>query len=318
MPVGRDLVVKAYLLILGRYPESEEAISNHMRHANIKILRRALFDSNEFRRSLAVPEAREKLPVALPHAHVETDATDEIIQRCLERIASSWTHLGKERAHFSVLTDNAFLPANLDGNIDEFWKSGIAEAKQVLSILQRHGFDRSTEKTCVELGCGVGRVTFGFAKHFAKVHAYDISETHLAIAEERNLHVEKSNNITWHQCGRASLTTFESCDFFYSRIVLQHNPPVIIARLIENALMSLKNEGVAIFQVPIYRLGYSFKTEEWLAIDHPLDMQMHCIPQKKVFEIIARCGCKVVEVREDDNAPPTLSNTFVVTRKVNV
>jgi SAM-dependent methyltransferase len=317
MPVGRDLVVKAYLLILGRYPESEEAISNHMRHANLKALRRALLDSNEFRRSLAIPEARERLPLALPRADIETDATDEIIERCLERIASTWTHLGKEKPHFSVLTDNAFMPANLDSNIDEFWSSGIAEAKQVLSMLQRHGFDRWTDKTCVELGCGVGRVTFGLAKHFAKVHAYDISETHLAIAAERNLQVEKSNDIIWHECSRSALAAFESCDFFYSRIVLQHNPPVIIARLIENALMSIKNGGVAVFQVPTYRLGYSFTTDDWLGVDHPMDMQMHCIPQKKVFEIIARCGCKVLEIREDDNAPP-ISNTFIVAREVNV
>jgi SAM-dependent methyltransferase len=288
-----------------------------MRHANIKALRAALLNSDEFRLTLsAQSDAPKGLPLALPPTDVETDASDETIERCLDKIASAWTHLGKEKPHFSVLTNDAYMPANLGDNIGNFWSSGETESSMLLSILRKYGFERLTDKTCVELGCGVGRVTFALAKHFAKVHAYDISETHLAVAAERSRSVGGSNNIIWHECGRTRLATFEPCDFFYSRIVLQHNPPVIISRLIENALMSIKNGGLAIFQVPTYRLGYSFSTEEWLRTEHPVDMQMHCIPQKKIFEIIARSGCKTLEIREDDNAPP-ISNTFIVMRETD-
>jgi SAM-dependent methyltransferase len=314
MTVAREIVVKGYQLILGRYPESEEVIEDHMRHENIKTLRASLLSCTEFRRALmAETAAYTRVSLALPRNEVETEASDEMIERCLEKISSAWTHLGKEKPHFSVLTEDAYTPANLRGSIDNFWHSGEVEKTQILSILHRHGFERLTDKTCVELGCGVGRVTFPLAMEFAKVHAYDISAPHLAVAAERSQHVKGSNEIVWHECARSRVTTFEPCDFFYSRIVLQHNPPIIISRLIENALMSLKKGGVAIFQVPTYRLGYSFRTEEWLAIDHPVDMQMHCLPQKKVFEIVARSGCVALEIREDDCAPP-ISNTFVVAR----
>lgn len=314
MTVAREMVVRGYQLILGRYPESEEVIEDHMRHEDIRALRASLLNCTEFRQSVMAERAdHARIPLALPRDEIETEASDEMIESCLEKISLAWTHLGKERPHFSVLTNDAYAPENLQGNIDNFWHSGKVETTQILSILQRHGFERLVDKTCVELGCGVGRVTFPLASEFAKVHAYDISAPHLAVAAERSQHIEGSNKIVWHECTPSRITTFEPCDFFYSRIVLQHNPPIIISRLIENALKSLKKGGVAIFQVPTYRLGYSFNTEQWLAIDHPIDMQMHCLPQRKVFEIVSRAGCVALEIREDDCAPP-ISNTFVIAR----
>ena len=77
--------------------------------------------------------------------------------------------------------------------------------------------------------------------------------------------------------------------------------------------------GMAIFQMPTYDLGYRFKTSEWLATEHILDMQMHCFPQARTFEIAAEEKCQVLEVREDDWAGPAnkrVSNTFVI-RKAN-
>ena len=114
------------------------------------------------------------------------------------------------------------------------------------------------------------------------------------------------------------LGDLEPCDVFYSRIVFQHNPPPVIAELIRNALKALRPGGIAIFQVPSYMSGYGFKLREWLAKDHPLDMQMHCLPQHRIFALIAEhCGA-VLEVREDGVAGARdriVSNNFVV-RKV--
>ena len=122
-------------------------------------------------------------------------------------------------------------------------------------------------------------------------------------------------NIAFHHCSDEPLAKLEPCDLYYSAIVFQHNPPVIISRLIREALRTLKPSGIALFQVPTYNLGYRFRTADWLAASHAPDMQMHCLPQGKIFEIIAEEKCAVLEVREDDWAGPAtqrLSNSFIV------
>ena len=116
----------------------------------------------------------------------------------------------------------------------------------------------SAEQTCVEFGCGVGRVTIELARHYARVYAYDISATHLAHARRR-ADEARITNIVFHKCGDDPLAGLEPCDLYYSAIVFQHNPPVIISRLIRNALRSLKPSGIALFQVPTYELGYQIQ-----------------------------------------------------------
>ena len=110
---------------------------------------------------------------------------------------------------------------------------------------------------------------------------------------------------------------FEPCDVFYSRLVLQHNPPPIIGEVIRRLIRSLRRGGVGVVQVPTYRVGYRFSTSETLCSPIKLDMDMHCYPQASLFSLIANEGARLVQVRDDD-APgrPDLfvSNTFVITK----
>ncbi len=151
----------------------------------------------------------------------------------------------------------------------------------------------------------------GLAKRFARVHAYDISVGNMEHAKQRARELG-IDNIIFHECSDV-IETLQPCDVFYSRIVFQHNPPPVMTRLIQKMLASLNPGGVAIFQVPTYRIGYRFKIDEWLKADHALDMQMHCLPQSRIFEIFAQEGGTLLEVREDGSTGPDfLSNTFVV------
>jgi hypothetical protein len=85
--------------------------------------------------------------------------------------------------------------------------------------------------------------------------------------------------------------------------------------LIAAALASLNEEGFAIFQVPTYGWGYKFSIDDYLRVNSPQDMEMHCIPQQTVFSLIAAAGCEALEVREDDAVGWSrgwISNTFVI------
>ena len=313
MTVSRDEVIFAYRLLLNRQPESEAVISEHARADDLRALLTGFMSSPEFLQSAPGPIGG-RLRLDLPALEVETDAGNEVAARCLAEIRKAWTQLGIERPHFSVLTERRYMPENISRSLEQFWQTGEQETARVINIARRHGGGDPAIQTCVEVGCGVGRVTMGLARQYARVYAYDISATHLAHARRRAQDAGLTN-IAFHDCADDPLAGLEPCDLYYSAIVLQHNPPVIISRLIRNALRSLNPAGLAIFQVPTYRVGYRFSTAEWLAASHSPDMQMHCLPQARIFEIIAEEHCAVLEVREDDWAGPStqwLSNTFVV------
>lgn len=54
---------------------------------------------------------------------------------------------------------------------------------------------------CVELGCGVGRVTVPLAKRFVQAIGLDISSAHLRVAQEhaRAIGIQTSRSLISHQ-----------------------------------------------------------------------------------------------------------------------
>jgi SAM-dependent methyltransferase len=317
MTVTRDEVVWSYRTILGREPESEDVVKIHLQSSDFPALRESFLQSPDFvgDRALApTPPGLALLPMDLPKNEIEHDASAIQISQCLGKIKSAWSHLGITRPHFSVLTDRKFLPENLKENVDNFWVSGEREAAETERILAGIGFVDLPTKNCVEYGCGVGRVTTALALRFGRVDAYDISQGHLTQAELRAQAVG-SDNIHYRLCAGDVLEELTPCDFLYTKLVLQHNPPPIIVQLVKSALRSLNAGGIALFQVPTYQVGYRFKIDEWLAAEHRLDMQMHCLPQAVLFSIIAEEQCALLSVREDNaTGEPDrfISNTFIV------
>lgn len=321
MAISKEEVVWAYRMILGREPESEDVIKKQMKNKDISAIRETFLNSPEYiqKCNLAVGNMEKFtfFPLDLARNEIEHEATEKDLAKCIAKIKEAWSHLGVIKPHFSVLTDDKFLPDNLGQNLETFWKSGENEVLQLEKILTRHNFSLKSifsSKICVEFGCGVGRVTTALSSRFSKVHGYDISQGHLNQASKRAEEI-KLSNCHFHLCAENFLEEIEKCDFFYSRIVFQHNPPPVINQLIRNALKALKPDGIAIFQVPTYQIGYSFSIMKWLKSEHKLDMQMHCLPQHVIFSIATQEKCDILEVREDNStgAPDKfISNLFVI------
>jgi SAM-dependent methyltransferase len=313
--VTQEEVNWCYDAILGRSPESADVVQRHASTAkDFRSLVLNFFNSAEYR-------IKHSLPILVPldrgAMDVQTAASATQLALLKDRIRTAWSHLGAVRPHYSVLTNKQFLPESIDEEaIERFYASGLAEALTIESILSRHGFADPESKVCVEYGCGLGRVTLALAKMFKSVQAYDISANHLELAGRRAADA-KIGNIVFHLCcADRVIENLKACDFFYSRIVLQHNPPPVIRELIVAALNSLRERGIAIFQVPTYMEGYSFRIDDYLAKPQLLNMEMHCIPQQDVFPLIAEAQCTVLEVREDRTSRlgEWISNTFVVQR----
>jgi hypothetical protein len=102
-----------------------------------------------------------------------------------------------------------------------------------------------------------------------------------------------------------------------SLIVLQHNPPPIMAQIFTALLKLINPNGVAYIQMPTFIDKYSFEIEKYN--ESPKSkMEMNCLPQKDIFDIVAKEGCFPLEIREDGwtGDPRIISNTFLIQKRI--
>lgn len=250
-----------------------------------------------------------------PQSRIDIVVKPAEMTELLAHVTRSWELLGQQKPHFSVLTSKNFLPDNFKKHEERFWNSGDHDLRLIDDLCASADLKLDGLNKCLELGCGVGRVTVKLASRFQKVIALDISKPHIELAKE---HADKLkiDNINFQLADMDLFNNLPEFDFLYSRIVLQHNTPPIMAFLLEKLLARLKPGGIAIFQIPTYMQGYTFKIKDYLREANP-QMEMHALPQSEVLQRIDEADCRVKHIRETGdigNYGQWISNVFVVTK----
>lgn len=318
MPLTRDEVVLAYRLLLGREPENEAVVDGHCRHYNdLDSLRRDFTGSPEFldqfEPTTAAPLAAT-LSLEAPPLHVDTEASPEDLTRLLHVVAARWEAIGEAAPHWSVISNETFLPDRIGGSEEEFYASAAIDRHILLAILARVGRKPEEVAALVEYGCGVGRLTMQLAPLFRKVVGLDISAAHLRLAEQRRQRLGL-DNVGFQQVTAQQLHPVQGFDLWFSRIVLQHNPPPVIMHILDGMFRALAPGGLAIFQVPTYYEGYRFSLAEYAADAQGPAVEMHLVPQRAVLDLAHAHGCRLLELREDTwvvaQRADCLSNNFV-------
>jgi len=323
MDITPEDVRWCYRELLGRDAESGEVVERrHKTTPDFRALVKGFVEGAEYANLMAaarrLSEGEQRFPLELPAEDIESRCSPAELEAAWDRVRETWEQLGALSPHHSVLTDERFGPERFTEHAEAFWASGDDEAKELIGVLRRHGVDERdlAGMDCLELGCGVGRASFPLAERFRRVEGWDISSTHLALARERKALVGREN-VEFRPYSGPPRTQLGPCDVFYSKRVLQHNPPPIIRELVGAALTALKPGGTAFFQLPSHIPGYRFSLSEWLSWEAKTAMEMHCLPQEELFAVIAESGCRLLEVREesDPTAPiQFISNFFVVRR----
>jgi len=319
-PLTRDQVVFAYRMLLGREPESEDVIER-MRHLpSADALARTFFGSQEFlrrNRDLDQPQLLHAPPISI-------DISSEHELELLAMVEDQWRALGKTEPFWSVLSFDRWRGGQGEAQRREFLASGATWVSRLTDAAARCGVALPTNGVCVDYGCGLGRLSLHLAGLFRRVAAFDISSSHLGLAQEM-LTAERRTNIDFSLVTTTEPPASLSYDAWVTFIVLQHSPPPIIARILTNWLGRLNPGGIALFQVPTYFKGYRFDAADYLARKRlaekgtPADPEVHCIPQAVLFDIIDRSGCKLLEIREDqavgNRANMVSDQVFVEKRK---
>lgn len=256
-------------------------------------------------------------PLTCPPIRVDTVVGPEQFRQMVERVERNFRHMGETEPHWSVLSADKFLASNIEQTEKEFFDSGKNPVVQFQAAAARAGIDLGSLHTCLELGCGLGRITIWLAQQFRHVIGADISAPHLRMASEIATRFGRSNISFLNVSDLSRLRTCPEYDAFFSLIVLQHNPPPIIHHMLTTILGRLRVGGVAYFQVPTYRLGYSFDAERYLATPLKLGVpEMHVIPQPELHALISDAGCRILEMREDSSAGGDHISSRLFLRKV--
>ncbi len=309
-----EAVIWGYRLFLDREPENQAVVADKSKRlVNSRELRQELVNSEEFR------QKNHGFPTVLvsgnePPMYIEETATD--LQGLFSHIQRVWEHFSETEPYWSVLTQDRFKCHSIQGGKDDFYRSGHNDVVIFFRTLDRNGIDYTSFKTCLEWGCGLGRVTRWLAERFETVFGYDISKSHLQLAENYFTGMDIRNVSLRHISKLQDIENIPKVDVVYSIIVLQHNPPPIIDLIIQRMLKSLNPGGVAFFQVPTYRYGYKFSLQEYLSNEATkCEIEMHVLPQSNIFNIAIKEGCRLVEILEDGWTGlkhGERSNTFVI------
>jgi 2-polyprenyl-3-methyl-5-hydroxy-6-metoxy-1,4-benzoquinol methylase len=319
--VTPEEVSYAYKLFLGREPENADVIASYCQSAQtLDQLSRIFMSSPEFMRrvgsALEKPQvSRHRHPFNMPRIPVEIQVSAEVLEQMFKRIQKQWENLGATEPYWSIVTQPQNQMAQFDQHREQFYASGNGACQTFLASLRRCGINPAQLNTCLEVGCGVGRVTGYLAEAFFKVIATDVSKNHLDLARTHLAGKGKQNVELQHWQTIDQAAELSQVDVIYSIITLQHNPPPVMAKMLSGLLSRLRAGGIAYVQIPTYKNGYLFEAERYLASDPPETLEMHYLPQPDFFRLIADADCVCLEVREDGmvaDEDKALSNTFLV------
>lgn len=219
----------------------------------------------------------------------------------------------------------AVLAGKRDWDVDEFFATGEADVRSLLTIAERLGLPKSRTRA-LDFGCGVGRVTRQLAGHFEECWGVDVSRHMLEIA------AEYSPRCRFHLNRRRDLSHFPDFhfDLVYTVIVLQHQPNrQVIESYLREFVRVLRPQGLLAFHLPsempfrywlaprrrAYRLLHAAGVgPERLLQWRLFPMKMTAVPQKRVISVIKSSGSRLLLAEPHSGSGAIPSMMYYCTR----
>ena len=170
----------------------------------------------------------------------------------------TWNRLASQDAEFYILVEKGKKGGKW--NKKDFFNKGRKQWKGFKKLLSHYGLQNSISKNkaALDMGCGVGRLTFAMAQDFYKVIGVDVSEVMIKKAKEykKNLDIKNAEFLV-NNGEDLSLFSDKNIDFIFSYLTLQHCPsPKQVLMYIKEFSRILKPQGICLFQT---RVSPTFK-----------------------------------------------------------
>jgi len=179
--------------------------------------------------------------------------------KCFQKI--KWEALARKNPNYYVFSDDL-----VSKNETKYRESGKNDFQEFIlkDEALRNFLENSQSKTCLEFGCGNGRMTEFLAKNFSKVYAADISKAMIKSAKKRLRHIKNISYLIENKGKKIGLND-KSIDFIFSYIVLQHLPSKKMVKDVLNEFYRvLKNNGFVKIQIRgVLAHGGLFRCLKW-------------------------------------------------------
>ena len=301
MTLSSDEVRNAWRALTDEAMPDEALINRMCALPSLAVLRRMVMETHAFQ--IQLPHAAVKVPLTAPPLSVETSADPATAAELLSLVRRKWRQLGTDRPHWSVTGKDEFLPEHIAANQAAFEASGRQDLDLILAVLNRNKLSPDVFTHVCDFGCGVGRVSLPLASRFPRVTGCDVSEVHLQFGREAATRLG-IGNIRFTLVEPPVFGMTEPFDLWFSSLVLQHNPPPIMAMILRRAFTMLAPGGIALFQIPTYINGYRFDSASYLRSPPPDATEVHVLPQQEVLALAREAECDVLEIREDCSVWP--------------
>lgn len=231
---------------------------------------------------------------------IQVDMSEVEHANLFKRIQRQWTSYGETEPYASVLSDKEFERNNIANSLAQLSASGDRMVQRLVHLLSRNGLT-FPKGDCLELGCGVGRLTKPLASLCEKVYALDISPGNLKVCQDYLKDAGVDNVKTALLTSPTDIGDIELVDAFVSLIVLQHNPPPIQYFILNKILAKIRPNGVAFFQTATYNPGYHYSIDMHMALNEEQfdSWSMHCLPMRHIMQLLKAHDFDVLEVIED-------------------
>ena len=309
-----ETVRLAYRLFLGRDPESAAVVDSILaRYSTLKELGDGFAASAEFQAAHHARDSEVSRVYWTLQDNVDVDVSTDVLARLMDRLREQWRKLGENDPYWSVIShENLRMESIDDKKIAAFYDSGRASA-ELIGLFEKKTGAPTQSGVCLELGCGVGRITAHLAKRFDKVIAVDISPGNLALCERHLAECGVNNVQTVLLTSPEQLLELGKFDFFYSVIVLQHNPPPVQKVLLEYILANIRPGGGCFFQTCGALNSYAFNVDDYLNTE-VAEMDVHCLPKPVVLRLLHEKGLQVRDVEIDTWVGTFGSYTYFATK----
>jgi ubiquinone/menaquinone biosynthesis C-methylase UbiE len=169
----------------------------------------------------------------------------------MREIASNkeWKKWGETDPLFGVATWQNKNKGGANPWTDEdFYKFGESDWKDFRRHWERYGVNN---ESCLEIGCGAGRITMQLATYFNEVYALDVSEKMIEYAKK---HI-KSPSVVFHVSNGTDIPLGDQSVFsVFSTHVFQHFDSLSVANMyFAEIARVLKADGSLMIHLPVYK-----------------------------------------------------------------
>ena len=170
-----------------------------------------------------------------------------------------WESFGQKDPYFGVLTDKKYMAKNLDESLlEEFFKSGEDHLDSILATIKRTLNSNFSPSSCLDFGCGVGRLLLPMSKRFSRVIGVDVSKSMIKEAK-KNCNKHGAINVELFESDDRLSNLSGKFDLIHSFTVFQHILPNRGEKIIRQLIDRLNEKGVFVLHVtycwraPLYK-----------------------------------------------------------------